>query len=214
MDRQGRCAIHLSRYAEQSRRSRLTLTSKPDYQPMWVTKLDVAARQARTAVRLFFEEVDPISLHTLVAAAHTVLKDLSEKKGSRSIVKPPGYDYKINAAENFFKHAYKDPDGRVNIEPLPRLTVDLLFDAVVMLQNVSPDPPIEAKIFWAWFVVNNEKDFLGAGPAIDGIIKNSQEMRSMSLATMRELLRFQQILNTEEPLPPWANLGPIQKNGG
>jgi hypothetical protein len=114
-----------------------------EYAPNWVNKIDVAVRQIRVAVRLHFEECDPVALHTLVAATHRMISDLRKHKGGRSVL-----DSAVKVAAKFFKHADKDPDGRVNIEPLPTMTQDLLMDAVSTLQGVAPQIPVEAKL-WA-----------------------------------------------------------------
>ena len=183
------------------------MSHNSEYKPLWVDKIDVATRQIRTAIRLLFEETDPIVVHTIVAATHQVLCDLSRQKGLKSAVKPPGYNKKLNIAENFFKHADQDPSGRINVEPLPELTAMLLFDSVVMMQGISNKLPMEAKIYWSWYMVNHEEDFVGAGSAIDSIIKDGREMQTMSFKELRQLLRFQQVMNTDEPLPVWAELG-------
>jgi hypothetical protein len=144
------------------------------YQPEWATKTDVARRQLSTAIRLFFERRDPVAIHTLAAAGHQVLTDLGSAAGILSLLK--GSDQKaehvrlLNYAANFFKHADRDADGRINIEPLSSFTAEFLMDAVVLLQRVTGDLPIEAKLFWTWFVTKHRELFEGAGPAIQGLM--------------------------------------------
>ncbi len=50
-----------------------------------VSKLEAAERQLVTAVRLFVKGEDPISIHTLMAAAYEVLRDLGKARGVKSI---------------------------------------------------------------------------------------------------------------------------------
>ena len=45
-----------------------------------VSKLDAARRQLETAIKLYFVFGDPISIHTLSAAAYNVIRDLNTKK--------------------------------------------------------------------------------------------------------------------------------------
>lgn len=45
-----------------------------------ISKLDSARRQLETAVRLFFVDGDPVSVHTLAAAAGEVLADLARQE--------------------------------------------------------------------------------------------------------------------------------------
>ena len=58
-----------------------------------ITKLESARRQIETAVQLFFNEDDIVSLHTLTAAAHQLLTDLSFKSGQTSNIKHEAKKY-------------------------------------------------------------------------------------------------------------------------
>jgi hypothetical protein len=51
-----------------------------------VTKLDAAKRQLRTALRLWFDDGDPVSIHTLLAAAHEIIHTLYRRKGLRDLL--------------------------------------------------------------------------------------------------------------------------------
>lgn len=51
-----------------------------------ISKLDAAKRQLETAIRLYFNEADPISIHTLAGAAHTILSDINKKYGGRPML--------------------------------------------------------------------------------------------------------------------------------
>lgn len=86
--------------------------------PLKLTKMHAAWRQLRQAIVLFLEDGDTISVHTLAAAAQQVLIDLGAKKGLVSMVKnqdsirPEHRKFVaglMNSAQNFFKHADKDP---------------------------------------------------------------------------------------------------------
>jgi macrodomain Ter protein organizer (MatP/YcbG family) len=87
-----------------------------------ISKLDAARRQIETAVILYFHEGDPISIHTLAAAAYDVLRDVNKARDGPPMIKDWMTDYvkpesrtdlinAINAAQNFLKHADRDPDG-------------------------------------------------------------------------------------------------------
>ena len=45
-----------------------------------ITKLEAARRQLESAIFLYFEEKDPVSIHTLTAAAYNILRDISAKR--------------------------------------------------------------------------------------------------------------------------------------
>jgi hypothetical protein len=48
--------------------------------PITVTKLEAARRQLRTAIELWFHSGEPVSIHTLAAAAYQVVHDLNRRK--------------------------------------------------------------------------------------------------------------------------------------
>jgi len=47
-----------------------------------LSKLDAALRQLETAVTLYFHSSDPISIHTLTAAAYNVLQGIKKHRGA------------------------------------------------------------------------------------------------------------------------------------
>ena len=83
----------------------------------WLDKTDVVERQLQVAISLYFEERDPVAIHTLIAAAHQILFDLGKLKKVETIVKNTkaleGVEIRefitaINYPYNFFKHADSD----------------------------------------------------------------------------------------------------------
>lgn len=91
-----------------------------------ITKLDAAKRQLQTAVRLYFNDEDPISICTLTRAAHEIISVLNEKHGKSTMIMSDKLivdKYKeefrkiMNAPKNFFKHADKDPAGILDFNP-------------------------------------------------------------------------------------------------
>lgn len=144
---------------------------------MDISKLDAAKRQLYTAINLYFKDADPISIHTLTAAAHQILMDLAKLEGIKSIFKDAVLDiivkdYKreylstINEAENFFKHAEKDPQGLLKFNP--EQTEFLLFDAVEMYIQVAKETPEDISIYRVWFLLKNPN-----------IINNETKMKLM-----------------------------------
>ncbi len=128
--------------------------------PENVTKLDAARRQLRTAVRMFFERRDPISIHTLTMAAHGILHDLSKAKGIGSQLKEsdlikPEYRREwirlLHEPQNFFKHADRDPDPNAVIEFKPELTPFLLIDALRLYRELKGRPMREELVLQTWF---------------------------------------------------------------
>jgi hypothetical protein len=96
--------------------------------PELIAKMDAARRQLRTAINLYFEDGDAVSIHTLAAAAHQLLSDVNDERGGSpmwreqmlSVVKPE-YQKMVKAKfrepQNFFKHAEDDPDSQISFNP-------------------------------------------------------------------------------------------------
>lgn len=91
-----------------------------------VSKTDAAKRQIETAIRFWFFSGDPVSVHTLAAAAHQILHDLGKKLGASTILRDvPGIHPErkrelrelMSRYENFFKHADRDPDALLDFNP-------------------------------------------------------------------------------------------------
>ncbi|MDR3401801.1 MAG: hypothetical protein P4L99_04805 [Chthoniobacter sp.] len=96
-----------------------------------VTRADAIGFQLDMAIRLWFEGSDPISAHTLACNALHVAHDLGKVYGKKSMLidSLPKEHHKAAAeAQNFFKHADKDPHKVLSFNP--ELTRYHIFDAV------------------------------------------------------------------------------------
>jgi len=89
-----------------------------------VTKIEAARRQLGTAIDLWFDERDPISIHTLIAAAYQVICDLLRHRGlpdflyANPWIRPErraDYARAVRAPANFIKHADRDPKGELEL---------------------------------------------------------------------------------------------------
>lgn len=179
----------------------------------WIDKIDVARRQIVESVTLFFESRDIVVIHTIIASAHQVLLDIGKDSNIVSCIKnPEGYTREnfrkhvrmVNGAYNFFKHADKDPQGKINIAPLERFTSDFMLDAILMFQNINGNLPIEAKIFWAWFVSTYPEEFSNCPK--DGTIQSliNLGLNDWDFPTIQQFLKFSEIMKEvnkpEEPI--------------
>jgi hypothetical protein len=95
--------------------------------PEKIDKLDAACRQLNTAIYLWFNHGDTVSIHTLACSAYQIVHDINCKKGGRdllydSLIFKDEYRQKaINHLKqdyNFFKHADKDPSATVEFDPI------------------------------------------------------------------------------------------------
>ena len=92
-----------------------------------VSKIGAARSQLIEALRLFFEQRDPVLIHTLVGASLQILHDHIDDVGivwdeilflhkDTIYIKdeyPKEWRVKVNEARNFFKHADRDlKDGK------------------------------------------------------------------------------------------------------
>ena len=124
-----------------------------------VSKFDVAERQLLLAIRLFFKEEDPVSIHTLSEASSQILYDLRDTYGGNSMFKNSAFIKeehkkewykKIAKSKNFFKHAEKDPNSTHEFN----VTINhfSLIDAVNMYETIKKKWVPETLIYTCWFV--------------------------------------------------------------
>ncbi len=126
-----------------------------------VTKLEAAERQLRVAIRMFFERRDMIAVHTLAAAAQSVLRDLGRHRGFLSlfeegatrIVPEKRDEFKrlFREAQNFFKHADKDADAKLQFHG--DATRFHLIDAARLLVLITGRHNAETAAMTGYFVM-------------------------------------------------------------
>src|SRR5437899_4730412 len=85
-----------------------------------LTKCDSATRQLTAAIRLYFQDADPLAIHTIAGAAHGLLRDLLARKAASSSdhaqasseqSEQVGFVSRmVDQAKNFLKHADRNPE--------------------------------------------------------------------------------------------------------
>jgi len=144
-----------------------------------VSKLDAARRQLETAIRLYFSHGDPVSIHSLAAAAYNVVRDVGEKRGAPPMllkdklvdnVRPEAqtrFRNKINEAENFFKHADRDHDSVHDFDP--EFSEVFLLDACDQYYRLTAEVLPIFGVYRSWFIANHPDffDLSKLGPAKD-----------------------------------------------
>ncbi len=127
-----------------------------------VSKTDAAKRRLETAIRLWFFSQDPVSIHTLAAAAHQILHDIGKTRGAPSMLRDiegirPGYEKRvretINRYENFFKHADKDPEGLLDFNP--EAPQGFLLDAVITYEALTREAVPLFTTLKTWIFIHN-----------------------------------------------------------
>jgi len=168
-----------------------------------IGKVDVVAAQLSEAIRLFFEQRDLIVVHTLVASAHQILFDLGKKQGVESQIKSLDNlrddDVQellrgVNYPYNFFKHADRDPEAKIDVGPLFQFTADYLMDGVLMLQTIAGSLPIHARIYWAWFVSYYHEQFENLPPDGEVARLQQQELGSKSFDELAAFLKYAELV--------------------
>ncbi|WP_434033608.1 hypothetical protein [Cupriavidus sp. a3] len=131
---------------------------------MQISKLDAARNQLRTAIWLYFHEMDPISIHALASAARMVLRKLHvhHKTGHKMLhdelidvyVKA---EYRgsminvLNSAANFFKHADQDPEDVYHFNP--KASEMVMLDAVFAIGVLGAEDCDEFRAYRTWMLV-------------------------------------------------------------
>ena len=155
---------------------------------MEISKLDAVKRQLDVAINLFFKESDPVSIHTLTAAAHQLLMDIGRLKNIKSFIKENSlikkeyiseYRKTINEAENFFKHAEEDPHALLKFNP--EQTEFLLLDAIEMYMQLTKEIPEDMSIFRGWFLIKY--------PSV--VIQEELTAKGLDVATFRRKTKLE-----------------------
>ena len=145
-----------------------------------IKKLEAAERQMNEAIRLFFERRDSVAVHTLAAASDQVLSDICAAKGIESPIRNDAYFIREGAhrkwfrvlkqAENFFKHAKRDPEGTLDFSA--EQTTWCLFDATSLYWRLTNDLTHEARVFLCWLFLR-EPDLLRDCPFKQSLVNLS-----------------------------------------
>ncbi|MFC1461157.1 hypothetical protein ACFLQR_01390 [Verrucomicrobiota bacterium] len=171
-----------------------------DKEKIRVTKLDAARAQMETAIRLYFTDGDPIAVHTLAAAAHQILHDISAKRSGPPSIREfqfirPGCEAEwhrtVTDEENFFKHADRDPD-RV-LEFMPHKAPAFLIDGCQLYRSLTDDWPALFKLFTTWMALRNPKLIIPA-PENEEFYRSFREHYGET-----DKLRFYQEMGPDRP---------------
>lgn len=128
-----------------------------------VSKLEAARRQIDVAIHLYFNDHDPLAVHTLACAAHEILRNIGEARGIRSMkdlvieMVVPSYKkeaiLKLDTARNFLKHADRDPEAflEYNVDAAELW----LFDCCMLYQSITGEKTNLMATVTAWICINH-----------------------------------------------------------
>jgi hypothetical protein len=167
-----------------------------------VNKTEAARRQINVAIRLLFSNEDPVAIHTLVASALRILRDLCGKRKDtvmdkivKSVIRP-GMEKKfwgmINTPANFLKHADRDPDQILdNIHE--EVNDVLLFMACMYYQDLGFQYTPEMMALISWYMAIHPDVVLDNAP-MKYYLNKFEYLRSMprkeQLAEGLELISY------------------------
>ncbi len=127
-----------------------------------LNKTEVARRQLGTAIDLWFNDGEPVAIHTLACAAHELLASLLKKQGKSALMFDPAYYNPGFAGEvkkalhqhyNFFKHADKDAEAGIEF-PVGLTDMFLLMGIEGWRDLVGKREPSHFA-YWFWNMVHN-----------------------------------------------------------
>jgi hypothetical protein len=153
-----------------------------------VSKLDAAKRQLHTAIRLWFDDGDPVSVHTLVSAAHEIIHTLFKRRGLKGLLFDNAtipdeirteFAAAVVSAANDFKHARHDPDGITELAP--EFNDFLFWICVSGLWRMGEPFALEETAIIIWLLVQRPRWIvLIAGDRAPAEPENTREFRQMT----------------------------------
>lgn len=150
-----------------------------------INKLTASLKQLNTAIYMFFEKKDDISIHTIAGASNEILrtlvkvngKDLSntmtENDHTQQMTKKEMFTL-INAFKNFFKHADKDYDKTINFDPV--MNHYHIIDSIILLNRLDHKHTPETLAFLIWFDLKYPDFFKWDNNVIDNIPRELFEL--------------------------------------
>jgi hypothetical protein len=165
-----------------------------------VSKIGAARRQI-AAIRLLFDNGDPVPIHTLAAAGWRILRDLCERQGTphhqavKAAIRPgmePVAWQTVNSAANFFKHADKDA-GEILDGVYEEVNDAVLLMAVMSYADLGHQLTSEMRALSHWFSALHPDTLDAAVPQQDRALLGSFDWlhlpRAEQLAEGKKLLQ-------------------------
>ena len=162
-----------------------------------ITKIDAARRQLRTAIELWFADGDPISIHTLAAAAYQIIHDLNRRNKGPDLLLDSKYikDEKrrefvslVKSTSNFMKHADR---GKMGMAKSIEFSSDSNVGLITFffgLQYLGEKLAAEEIAFERWQIFRNPDLMTDAGKALFEKRFTVNQVSAMRAVPKREFL--------------------------
>lgn len=131
-----------------------------------LSKLDIAEIQINSAIKMLFDDINPISIHTVISSGYQIVRDFSARYDDTQeyfemtvFIKE---DYirefwkSVNKHNNFFKHADKDPDDIYEGFNDSINDYTILW-AILLYKGLNRVITQEMKTFLSWFQVTDPR---------------------------------------------------------
>lgn len=130
-----------------------------------LTKLEAARREINAAIRMYFNDEDPVAIHALIAGGTQIISDLGKKKemqlGIESGIKhirperQKEFREMMREPQNHIKHADREGDENKILEYRPATIEFYLYLGASGYQEYTGVDTPETRVFKWWFVVCN-----------------------------------------------------------
>lgn len=136
-----------------------------------ITKLDAAVRQLETAIVLWFNSGDSVSIHTLSSAAFQIIYDLNKHQNGppmspdSDIITPEGrkeWKRALKAWSNFMKHADNDPTATLFFKS--DINEHIIIESIIWYSIITKETRPIFECFRVWMLINEsvwfKKEFI------------------------------------------------------
>jgi hypothetical protein len=118
---------------------------------MTFNRVQATGRLLENAIKLWFSDGDPLSIHLLVSAVCRVLDDLGKREGKGPRIKAIVGADQYETAYDYLRHAA--PEQPVMLALAPMINGMMLFDAVCCFEKVFGDVSVPMQTLRCYFVI-------------------------------------------------------------
>jgi hypothetical protein len=157
------------------------------------SKFEAASRQLDEAIGLLLSDHDPLAVRTLAAAAFGLFADLVEylrpnESWRSQLIESSGLDRKkaftvIHDAQNFLKHANRDPNEQLSFEESEN--EELIFIATLDCGELGGPLTTSMKAFQIWYLARNPSKL---GPEHQITMKANSAFQNLTAETRESQL--------------------------
>ncbi|MGE0764577.1 MAG: hypothetical protein AB7N80_14975 [Bdellovibrionales bacterium] len=179
-----------------------------------LSKLEIAAIHINSAIKMLFDNMNPVSVHTVVSSGYQIIRDLAQKAQTEEYLMITNHIKDghlgefwshINKAWRFFKHANKDPEA--TFEGIDELVNDFaIFMSIRLYKSLGQTPTREMNAFIAWFICMRS-ELMYEGPLKTIIEKNLNDFNADQFSRAGNLSAGKTLL--EKELQKYESVEPV-----